>query len=337
MKKLLDSVEQLVDDALEGFIWAFPEYLQRVPGTHVLTRKKPKAEGKVGIVSGGGSGHEPAHGGYVGYGMLDAAVAGEVFTSPTPDQILAGIRAAHHGAGVLLVIKNYTGDVMNFEIAKDLAAEEGIETASVIVNDDVAVEDSLFTTGRRGIAGTVFVHKIAGALAESGAHLQAVHDGAQMVIDNVRSMGFALAPCTVPAAGKPTFTLSETEMEMGIGIHGEPGTHRQDVKPARELADFLLERIAADLKLESGTHVACLINGMGATPLIELAVLAKNVGSWLTAKQISRDVVWMGEYMTSLEMAGASVTLLRLQGELNQWLMAPCDTPALRQGVVYDH
>ncbi len=337
MKKLLDSVEQLVDDALEGFIWAFPEYLQRVPGTHVLTRKKPKAEGKVGIVSGGGSGHEPAHGGYVGYGMLDAAVAGEVFTSPTPDQILAGIRAAHHGAGVLLVIKNYTGDVMNFEIAKDLAAEEGIETASVIVNDDVAVEDSLFTTGRRGIAGTVFVHKIAGALAESGAHLQAVHDGAQMVIDNVRSMGFALAPCTVPAAGKPTFTLSETEMEMGIGIHGEPGTHRQDVKPARELADFLLERIAADLKLESGTHVACLINGMGATPLIELAVLAKNVGSWLTAKQISKDVVWMGEYMTSLEMAGASVTLLRLQGELNQWLMAPCDTPALRQGVVYDH
>ena len=337
MKKLLDSVEQLVDDALEGFIWAFPEYLQRVPGTHVLTRKKPKAEGKVGIVSGGGSGHEPAHGGYVGYGMLDAAVAGEVFTSPTPDQILAGIRAAHHGAGVLLVIKNYTGDVMNFEIAKDLAAEEGIETASVIVNDDVAVEDSLFTTGRRGIAGTVFVHKIAGALAESGAHLQAVHDGAQMVIDNVRSMGFALAPCTVPAAGKPTFTLSETEMEMGIGIHGEPGTHRQDVKPARELADFLLEHIAADLKLESGTHVACLINGMGATPLIELAVLAKNVGSWLTAKQISKDVVWMGEYMTSLEMAGASVTLLRLQGELNQWLMAPCDTPALRQGVVYDH
>lgn len=337
MKKLLDSVEQLVDDALEGFIWAFPEYLQRVPGTHVLTRKKPKAEGKVGIVSGGGSGHEPAHGGYVGYGMLDAAVAGEVFTSPTPDQILAGIRAAHHGAGVLLVIKNYTGDVMNFEIAKDLAAEEGIETASVIVNDDVAVEDSLFTTGRRGIAGTVFVHKIAGALAESGAHLQAVHDGAQMVIDNVRSMGFALAPCTVPAAGKPTFTLSETEMEMGIGIHGEPGTHRQDVKPARELADFLLEHIAADLKLESGTHVACLINGMGATPLIELAVLAKNVGSWLMAKQISKDVVWMGEYMTSLEMAGASVTLLRLQGELNQWLMAPCDTPALRQGVVYDH
>lgn len=337
MKKLLDGVEQLVDDALEGFIWAFPEYLQRVPGTHVLTRKKPKAEGKVGIVSGGGSGHEPAHGGYVGYGMLDAAVAGEVFTSPTPDQILAGIRAAHHGAGVLLVIKNYTGDVMNFEIAKDLAAEEGIETASVIVNDDVAVEDSLYTTGRRGIAGTVFVHKIAGALAESGAHLQAVRDGAQMVIDNVRSMGFALAPCTVPAAGKPTFTLSETEMEMGIGIHGEPGTHRQDIKPARELADFLLERIAADLKLESGTHVACLINGMGATPLIELAVLAKNVGSWLTTKQISKDVVWMGEYMTSLEMAGASVTLLRMQGELNQWLMAPCDTPALRQGVVYDH
>ncbi len=337
MKKLIDNVEDVVNDALEGFVWAFPEYLHRVPGTHVLVRKRPKADGKVGIVSGGGSGHEPAHGGYVGYGMLDAAVSGEIFTSPTPDQILEGMRAAHHGQGVLLVIKNYTGDVLNFEIAQDLASDEGIETARVIVNDDVAVEDSLYTTGRRGIAGTVFVHKIAGAIAESGASLPAVQNGAQMVIDNVRSMGFALAPCTVPQAGKPTFTLAETEMEMGIGIHGEPGTHRQDVKPAHELAEFLLEQIAQDLKLEGGSHVACLINGMGATPLIELAILAKNVGTWLTAKQIAHDVVWMGEYMTSLEMAGASLTLLRLNEELRKWLHAPCDTPALRQGVGYDY
>ncbi|WP_028962119.1 dihydroxyacetone kinase subunit DhaK [Sulfobacillus thermosulfidooxidans] len=336
MKKLLDQVENIVDDALDGLVWAFPQYLQRVPGTHVLARVEPKGAGKVGIVSGGGSGHEPAHGGYVGYGMLDAAVAGEVFTSPTPDQILEGIRAANHGAGVLLVVKNYTGDVMNFEIAQDLAAEEGIQTQTVVVNDDVAVEDSLYTTGRRGIAGTIFVHKIAGALAESGASLESVRDGAEQVIHNVRSMGFALTPCTVPAAMQPSFTLTDDEMEMGIGIHGEPGTHRQKVKPARELADEILHQIASDLALKPGEDIACIINGMGATPLVELAVFAKDVAQWFHQVQVNPKFVMMGEYMTSLDMAGASLSVLRLTGDITQWLLAACDTPAWRQGVRHD-
>ncbi|WP_053959989.1 dihydroxyacetone kinase subunit DhaK [Sulfobacillus thermosulfidooxidans] len=336
MKKLLDQVETMVEDALDGFVWAFPQYLRRLPGSYVLARVEPKGTGKVGIVSGGGSGHEPAHGGYVGYGMLDAAVAGEVFTSPTPDQILEGIRAANHGAGVLLVIKNYTGDVMNFEIAQDLAREEGIPTEAVVVNDDVAVDDSLYTTGRRGIAGTIFVHKIAGALAEAGASLESVRDGAKEVIHHVRSMGFALTPCTVPAAGQPSFTLADTEMEMGIGIHGEPGTHRQQVRPARELAHEILRQIAADLSLKPGEDVACIINGMGATPLLELAVFAKDVAEWFHQAELHPKFVMMGEFMTSLDMAGASISVLRLSEDMRQGLWAACDTPAWRQGVKYD-
>ncbi|MCL4496410.1 MAG: dihydroxyacetone kinase subunit DhaK [Firmicutes bacterium] len=336
MKKLLDRVEAVVDDMLDGLAWSFPDYLRRIPQTRVMTRARPKDLGKVGIVSGGGSGHEPAHSGYVGFGMLDAAVAGEVFTSPTPDQILEGIRVADRGAGVLLIIKNYTGDVMNFEIAKDMASAEGILTEAVIVNDDVAVEDSLFTTGRRGIAGTILVHKIAGALAEDGCDLTTVSRGANTAIQNLRSMGFALAPCTPPAAGQPSFTLAENEMEMGIGIHGEPGTRRQPVQPARDLADYVLSRIVEDLQLKAGDSVACLINGMGATPLMELAILAKDVSMWLQNANIPCNFALMGEYMTSLEMAGASVTLLRLRDDLERWLKAPCDTPAMRQGVMHE-
>lgn len=333
MKKVVNRIDAMVSEALDGFVGAFPQYLIRVPGSQVLTRSQPKRNGLVGIVSGGGSGHEPAHGGYVGYGMLDAAVAGEVFTSPTPDQILHGIKAADHGAGVLLVVKNYTGDIMNFEIAAELAEADGIRTASVVVNDDIAVQDSLFTTGRRGIAGTVFVHKIAGALAESGATLEKVKAMAQSVIDNVRSMGFATHPCTVPAAGKPTFELADDELEMGIGIHGEPGIHREKMKSADELTENLLAKIALDMPLSPGEHVAVMINGMGATPQLELAVMAGRAARWVSEANLILDVMWMGEFMTSLEMGGASVSLLHLGDETARLLNAPCDTPAIRQGV----
>lgn len=334
MKKIINAVENVVDEALDGMVAAFPQYVRRVPGTHVLARAETKREQLVGLVSGGGSGHEPAHGGYVGYGMLDAAVAGEVFTSPTPDQVLEGIRAAHRGSGVLLIIKNYTGDIMNFDIARELAEGEGITVQSVVVNDDVAVENSLYTTGRRGIAGTVLVHKIAGAAAEQGRPLDAVKAIAERVIANVRSMGFALTPCTVPQAGQPTFTLGDQEMELGIGIHGEPGIQRQPVEPADQLADHILERLERDLQLKAGERVMALVNGMGGTPLIELAILARRVRAWTEMKGYALELMWMGNYMTSLEMAGASLTLLRLDDELTRLVTAPCDTPALRQGVV---
>ena len=335
MKKVLNRVEDVVDEALEGFQAAFPTYLRRVEGTHVLTRTRPKRTGLVGLVSGGGSGHEPAHGGYVGYGMLDAAVAGEVFTSPTPDQVLAGIRAADRGAGVLLIIKNYTGDVMNFEMAQELAQSDGIRVEAV-VDDDVAVDGSLYTTGRRGIAGTVFVHKAAGAAAEQGASLDEVRDAARAAIAHVRSMGFALAPCTVPAAGEPTFTLGTTEMELGIGIHGEPGTERRPVATADDLANMILGRLSEDLALTPGSRLAAMVNGMGATPLLELAVLARRTGQWAREAGHQMDVMWLGEFMTSLEMAGASLTLMRLDDRLAALIGAPADTPALRQGVVHD-
>lgn len=335
-KKIVNELPNIVSEALDGMCTAFPQYVRRVSGTSVLARAQQKASGKVGLVSGGGSGHEPAHGGYVGYGMLDAAVAGEVFTSPTPDQFLEGIKAASSGGGVLLVVKNYTGDVMNFDLAREMAEADGIEMKTVVVNDDVAVQDSLYTTGRRGIAGTVFVHKIAGAKAEQGASLAEVHRVAEKVIQNVRSMGLAIAPCTVPAAGKPTFTLGEDEMEMGIGIHGEPGTHRQPLVSADEMAKAMLARIEEDMALQAGERIAVMVNGMGATPLIELALWANHVGRWAQEKGYDLRRVWLGEFMTSLEMAGGSLTVLRLDDELETLLNAPADTPALRQGVRHD-
>ncbi len=336
MKKMINRVEAIVDEALDGMALAFPAYVRRVPGTHVLTRATPKRSGRVGLVSGGGSGHEPAHGGYVGYGMLDAAVAGEVFTSPTPDQVLEGIRAANSGAGVLLVIKNYTGDVMNFDIARELAESEGIMVDSVTVNDDVAVEDSLYTTGRRGIAGTVYVHKIAGSLAERGASLSEVKAVAELVISRTRSMGFALTPCTVPANGSPTFTLEENELEMGIGIHGEPGIRRESVRPADDLARFILDRLSQDLELKGPTRLAALVNSMGGTPMLELAILARTVAHWCDDAGHDLRRMWVGEYMTSLEMQGASLTLLHVDERLEDLLDAPADTPAFRQGVSHD-
>ena len=270
MKKFINAVDQVENQMISGMVKAYPS-LRKLDCGNVVVRANKK-EGKVALVSGGGSGHEPAHGGYVGTGMLDGAVAGAVFTSPTPDQILEAIHAVATDAGVLLVVKNYTGDVMNFEMAEELAQGEGIQVKHVVTNDDVAVKDSLYTVGRRGVAGTIFVHKIAGAKAEAGGSLDEVQAVAQKVIDNVRTMGVALTPCMVPAAGKPGFTLGEDEMEVGIGIHGEPGTHREAVRPADEIVDHLLDRILADIDY-AGHEVAVMVNGSGGTPLMELFIL----------------------------------------------------------------
>jgi len=332
MKKLINRVEQVVDDMLEGFELAYPRYVRRVSGTHVMTRAAGPVKGKVGLVSGGGSGHEPSHGGFVGYGMLDAAVAGAVFTSPTPDEVLAGIKAADGGRGVLMVIKNYTGDIMNFEMAGELAQAENIEVASVVVNDDVAVENSTWTTGRRGIAGTVLVHKIAGAKAETGATLSEVKAVAEKVIANVRTMGMALTPCTVPANGKPNFELGEQEVEIGMGIHGEPGTHREALRSAHEIASHLTRKVMDDMQVKAGEEVAVLVNGLGGTPLMELFIINKTVAELLHEAKVKVHRTIVGEFMTSLEMAGCSVTLLRLDDELKALLDAPAETPAFRQG-----
>ncbi|WP_312644230.1 dihydroxyacetone kinase subunit DhaK [Hydrogenoanaerobacterium sp.] len=326
MKKLLNNIANAETEMLDGLCKAYPRYLRRAKGTGVVVRVEKKTD-KVALISGGGSGHEPAHGGYVGCGMLDAAVAGAVFTSPTPDQIYEGIKAIGTEQGVLMIIKNYTGDVMNFEMASELAQMDGIPVDYVVVNDDVAVKDSLYTTGRRGVAGTVLVHKIAGAKAEQGASLEEVKAAAQKAIDNVRTMGMAITPCIVPAAGKPGFELGEDEMEIGIGIHGEPGTHREPLKSADEIVDHLLEKILADIDY-SGKEVAVLVNGAGGTPLMELLVINNRVHDVLMEKGISIYKTLVGNYMTSIEMSGFSLSLLRLDEELKELLDAPADTPA---------
>ena len=328
MKKIINSVEQVENEMVLGMAKAYPQYVRKLDCGNVVVRANRK-EGKVALISSGGSGHEPAHGGYVGEGMLDAAVSGAVFTSPTPDQIYEGIKAVATDQGVLMVIKNYTGDVMNFEMAGEMAQMEGIKVAQVVVNDDVAVKDSLYTVGRRGVAGTVFVHKIAGAKAETGASLEEVQAVAQKVIDNVRTMGMAIRPCTVPAAGQPGFELNDDEMEVGIGIHGEPGTHREPLKKADEIVDLLLEKILADLDY-SGKEVAVMINGSGATPLMELFIVNNRVSDVLAEKGIKVYKTLVGEYMTSIEMEGFSISLLRLDDELKELLDAKADTPAFK-------
>ncbi|MBA4494673.1 dihydroxyacetone kinase subunit DhaK [Paenactinomyces guangxiensis] len=331
MKKLINDPEKVVHEMLEGMVLAHLNLLKRLQGTTVLVRNETPARAKVALVSGGGSGHEPSHAGFVGKGMLDGAVAGEVFTSPTPDQVFEAIKAVDRGQGVLLIIKNYSGDIMNFEMAAELAEAEGISVKQVVVNDDAAVEDSTYTTGRRGIAGTVFVHKIAGALAEQGASLEDVHRVASKVINNVRSMGMALSPCTVPAAGKPGFEIGENEMEIGMGIHGEPGIQRAEMASADEIAVTLVSHILDDLKLASGDRVAVMINGLGATPLMELYIINKKVAEILNEKEIRVHDTFVGEYMTSLEMAGCSVTLLKLDDELTELLEAPAHTVAWKK------
>ena len=328
MKKFINQIENVELEMLEGIAKAHPNHLKKLPDFNVLVRVEKK-EGKVALISGGGSGHEPAHGGYVGKGMLDAAVAGAVFTSPTPDQVEGAIRAVATDAGVLMVIKNYTGDVMNFEMAAEMVEMDGIKCKSIVVNDDVAVQDSLYTTGRRGVAGTIFIHKLAGAKAEQGATLDEVHAIAEKVNANVRTMGAAITPCTVPAAGKPGFEIGEDEMEVGIGIHGEPGTHKEKIMAANDIVDHLLDKILADLDY-AGREVAVLVNGAGATPLMELYIINNRVADVLAAKGVKVYKTMVGNYMTSLEMAGFSISLLRLDDELKALLDAPADTPALK-------
>lgn len=326
MKKIINHRNSVVSELLAGMVKAHPS-LQYAEGLEVISRRQ-KTLGKVGIVAGGGSGHEPAHAGYVGRGMLDAAAAGNVFSSPSPDRIIKGIEEANGGAGVLLIIKNYSGDIMNFGMAKDLAEMDDIPVESVVVKDDVAVPDSTYSTGRRGIAGTVFVHKIAGAKAQAGGTLQEVKAAAEKAIANIRSMGMAMSPCTLPAVGKPGFQLGENEVEIGMGIHGEPGVERTGIKTAAETAQILLDRILQDYDF-SGSEVALLVNGLGATPLMELYILNNEIEKILTAKGISIHKTFVGNYMTALEMSGCSVTLMKLDDELKQLLDAPCNTPAL--------
>lgn len=326
MKKILNDPNQAVNDMLKGFTAAFPEEVTQLPETTVITKKDAPIKDKVGIVSGGGSGHEPAHAGYVGKGMLDAAVAGEVFTSPTPDQVLEAIKAVDAGKGVLLVIKNYSGDVINFDMAAEMAEAEGIEVESVIVKDDVAIEN---VEDRRGIAGTIFVHKVAGAKAEEGASLQEVKAAAEKTITNVRSMGMALDSCTVPAAGTPSFELKENEMEIGIGIHGEPGLERKEIATADAIATELLETILNDMDFAG--EVAVMVNGMGSTPEMELFIVNKTVQAILLEKNIHPHQTFVGEYMTALEMTGCSITVLKLDEELKKLLDAPSSAPAFRK------
>jgi dihydroxyacetone kinase-like protein len=333
MKKLINDPQNVVAEALLGIEAAHPDLL--VDHQHkIIYRGDGPKPGKVGIISGGGSGHEPLHGGFVGLGMLDAACAGEVFTSPVPDQMLAATKLVDGGAGVLHVVKNYTGDVMNFDMAAELAAaESGAQVVSVVTDDDVSVQDSTWTAGRRGVGVTVLLEKIAGAAAEQGRPLGQVADVARQVNANGRSMGLALTSCTVPAAGKPTFDLGEDEMELGVGIHGEPGRQRVPLAPARQIAEMLVEPILTDLPFASGDAVIAFVNGLGGTPLIELYVMYHEVNRILGAHGVSVARSLVGSYITSLDMAGTSVTLLKVDADLLSLWDAPVRTPALRWGI----
>ena len=328
MKKIINDPEHVVSEMLAG-IEISDSSLKYIPGFEVIARREPNKE-KVAIISGGGSGHEPAHAGYVGRGMLDAAVAGNVFASPSPDRILEAIHQVGGDKGVLMVIKNYSGDIMNFSMAAELAEMEGYKVMSVVTRDDVAVPESTYSTGRRGIAGTVFVHKIAGAAAEAGRSLEEVRDVAQKVIDNTRSMGMAMSPCILPGVGKPGFVLGDDEIEVGMGIHGEPGVERTSVKTSKELAEILCGHILADMDF-SGSDCAVMVNGLGGTPLMELYILTNDVNALLREKGINPVRWYVGNYMTSLEMSGCSVSLLRLDDEMKAYLDAPAHTAAWRE------
>jgi phosphoenolpyruvate---glycerone phosphotransferase subunit DhaK len=332
VKKLINQVDNIVPESLAGLAAAHPDLVKIDAANNVVLRAGGPKRGKVALISGGGSGHEPLHGGFVGLGMLDAAAAGNVFTSPVPDQMEAATRAVDGGAGVLHIVKNYTGDVLNFQMAAELVSGE-IEVSSVVTNDDVAVQDSLYTAGRRGVGVTVLVEKIAGAKAEAGGSLAEVTDTAVKVNAQGRSMGLALTSCVVPAAGTPTFDLGDDEVEVGIGIHGEPGRRREKLAPVDEMAEWLVSPIVSDLGLKKGDKVLAFVNGMGGTPLIELYVAFNSVARIVGDQGISIERSLVGNYITSLEMAGFSVTLLKLDDELVKLWDAPVNTPALRWGV----
>ncbi len=325
MKKIINEANDVVKEALAGMQMAYSESLEYVPDVELICRKK--LINKVAVISGGGSGHEPLHAGFVGTGMLDVAVAGNIFSSPSPDRIGTAIEKADKGKGTLLIIKNYSGDIMNFGLAKDLAELEGKEVETVIVKDDVAVEDSTYSTGRRGIAGTVFIHKIAGAMAEKGASLAEVKRVANKAIENVRSMGMAMSACTLPAVGKAGFNLADDEMEIGMGIHGEPGIERTKIKTAKEIAEILLDKILSDYNYRD-SEVALLVNGLGATPLMELYILNGEIQKVLEEKGIKVYKTLVGNYTTALDMTGCSISLLKLDEELKELLDAPVDTVA---------
>lgn len=328
MKKIINAPENVVMEMCGGIALAHPE-LEFIPRYKVI-KKKDINQNKVTLISGGGSGHEPAHAGFVGKGMLDAAVCGDVFASPSQIQVYQAIRASKSDKGTLLIIKNYSGDMMNFKNAAALAEEDGIEVDYVKVDDDIAVQDSLYTVGRRGVAGTVLVHKCAGAAAEAGLSLPEVKAVAEDVIANVRSLGFAYTSCTVPAAGKPTFDIGDDEMEYGVGIHGEPGIKREKVISADEIAKRMTDSLADDLKLASGDEITVLINGFGATPLQELYLLNYAVGKVLHEKGINVYRIFVGNYMTSIDMAGASVSFLKMNDNIKKWLDADSEAPAFK-------
>jgi dihydroxyacetone kinase-like protein len=333
MKKLINKPEDVVVQSLGGVAAAHGELVKVLYNPNIVVRADAPVQGKVGVISGGGSGHEPMHGGFVGMGMLDAACPGDVFTSPTPDQMEAATKAVNGGAGVLHIVKNYTGDVMNFEMAAELCQAEGIEVVAVVTNDDVAVQDSLYTAGRRGVGITVLAEKICGAAAEKRMNLQQVADLCRKVNDQGRSMGMALTSCTVPAAGKPTFDIGDSEMEIGIGIHGEPGRKRMDLQSADEITEMMAEAIISDLPYKNGDSVIAMVNGMGGTPLIELYIIYNKLNQICQAKGIKIVRNLVGNYITSLEMQGCSITLLKTDNELTALWDAPVHTPALRWGV----
>lgn len=319
MKKIINKPENVVTEMLDGLAYVHSDLVHRVEGFDIIARNE-QAAGQVGLISGGGSGHEPAHAGFVGDGMLSAAIAGAVFTSPTPDQILEAIKEADQGAGVFMVVKNYSGDIMNFEMAQELAEMEGIEVASIVVDDDIAVENSLYTQGRRGVAGTIFVHKILGHAAREGKSLAEIKDLADKIVPNIHTIGLALSGATVPEVGKPGFVLAEDEIEYGIGIHGEPGYRKESMQPSRQLAEELTGKLLEAFEAKAGERYALLINGMGATPLMEQYVFANDVASILGDAGL--DVVYrkLGNYMTSIDMAGLSLTLMKIEDDA--WLEA---------------
>ncbi len=332
MKKLINSPDDVVRDALRGMEAAHGDRLRISYDPYMVVRKDAPVQGKVGIISGGGSGHEPMHGGFVGPGMLDAACPGEVFTSPTPDQMYEATKAVNGGAGVLHVVKNYTGDVMNFDMAADMGKGEDIEVETVLTNDDVAVEDSLYTAGRRGVGVTVLVEKICGAAADDGKSLAEVAELGRKVNANGRSMGMALTPCITPGSGEPSFELAEDEVEIGIGIHGEPGRFRESIGPASQIAERLMTPILEDLPFSSGDKVLAFVNGMGGTPLLELYVVYAEVAKIAQEHGLSIERNLVGNYITSLEMQGCSITLVKLDDDMVRYWDAPVNTPALRWG-----
>ncbi|UTX64536.1 dihydroxyacetone kinase subunit DhaK [Streptococcus constellatus] len=319
MKKIINQPTAVVDEMLDGLAYIHSDLVHRVKGFDIIARNSEKS-GKVAIISGGGSGHEPAHAGFVGNGMLSAAICGAVFTSPTPDQVLQAIKEADEGAGVFMVIKNYSGDIMNFEMAQDMAEMEGIEVASVVVDDDIAVENSLYTQGRRGVAGTIFVHKILGHAARAGKSLSEIKALADELVTQIHTVGLALGGATVPEVGKPGFILADDEIEFGIGIHGEPGYRKEKMQPSKELAQELVEKLKDSFELKAGDKIGILINGMGATPLMEQYVFANDVAGILATAGLEVIYKKLGNYMTSIDMAGISLTFIKL--EHKEWVDA---------------